>query len=143
MAGPTVRSTKTLGQSYDIARRCVHLLRRLDKTDAAVDVRTYEPYLAMFGARSQDLPGFVESTIGPVLQWDEERGTELFTTLSTFADSGGSPTRTARAMNVHINTVSQRLDRIGALLGSDWRAPEPLFRISVAVRLCALAEHDD
>lgn len=142
VAGPLARSAETLGRCYDVARRCVELLQKLDTADTAVDARAYEPYLAMFGGGSQDPSGFIESTIGPVLQWDSERGTELFTTLCAFTDAGGSPTPTARAMRVHINTVSQRLDRISALLGSDWRDPEPLFRISVAARLHALAGHD-
>lgn len=143
VAGPPAASAETLGQSHDVARRCAQLLRRLGRSDAAVDARAYEPYLAMFGSGSQDLSGFVESTIGPVLRWDRERGTDLLTTLSAFVDAGASPTRTARTMNVHVNTVTQRLDRICALLGQDWREPEPLFRISVAVRLWSLAGQDD
>lgn len=141
VAGPPAGSAQVLGACFEAARRCAQLLVKLDRSDDVVNAQAYEPYMAMFGAGTGDLPRFIESVIGPVLRWDEERGTDLFETLSVFADSYASPTRTARALHVHINTVAQRLERITALLGDDWREPEPLFRISVATRMHSLAQH--
>ncbi|MFD0662272.1 helix-turn-helix domain-containing protein [Thermocatellispora tengchongensis] len=46
-----------------------------------------------------------------------------------------SPTRTARALGFHTNTILQRLDRLDALLGPGWREDDRFFRISLAVRL--------
>jgi len=60
-------------------------------------------------------------------------------TLLGFVEANASPTRTARHLGLHPNTVLQRLDRISCLLGPQWRDPEPLFRIGVAVRLHGLA----
>ncbi|KIH98057.1 hypothetical protein LP52_15235 [Streptomonospora alba] len=139
VAGPPAPSVEALGTCFEAARRCVELMRKLNTTEGTADARAYEPYMAMFGTGGEHLSGFIESTIGPVLRWDEERGTELFETLSAFADSHASPSRTARFLHVHINTVTQRLDRISALLGPEWREPESLFRVSVAARLHALA----
>ncbi|TWH20314.1 sugar diacid utilization regulator [Prauserella rugosa] len=139
VAGPRAGSMQQLGQCFESARRCVEVVRKLNTSEEVVDSRAYEPYMAMFGTGGKYLPEFIESTIGPVLRWDRERRTELFQTLCAFVDSYASPSRTARALRVHINTVSQRLERIGALLGSSWREPESLFRISVAVRLHSLA----
>nr|WP_207630963.1 GAF domain-containing protein [Actinopolyspora sp. BKK1] len=139
VAGPPAGSMQELGQCFESARRCVEVVRKLNTSAGVVDSRAYEPYMAMFGAGGKDLSGFIDSTIGPVLRWDAERRTELFQTLCAFVDSYASPSRTARVLHVHINTVNQRLERIGALLGSTWREPESLFRISVAARLHALA----
>lgn len=141
VAGPPARSAEALGQCYESARQCVRIVQLLNAPEGAVDSRTYEPYMAMFGGGSRDLSGFIDATIGPVLRWDTERRTELFETLRAFADSYASPSRTARVLHVHINTVSQRLERIGILLGPQWREPESLFRISVAARLHSLAQH--
>jgi len=142
VAGPVAESPTELGDAFETARRCAHLLQNQDVPDGAVDAQAYEPYLAVFGSGSRDLSRFIDAVIGPVLRWDSERGTDLFATLSAFADSHASPTRTARALHVHINTVTQRLDRITALLGDDWREPEPLFRISLATRMHALLARD-
>lgn len=139
VAGPSAGSMQELGQCFESTRRCVEVVRKLNVTAGVVDSRAYEPYMAMFGAGGADLSGFIDSTIGPVLRWDEERRTELFKTLRVFVDTWASPSRTARELHVHINTVNQRLERIGALLGANWREPEFLFRMSVATRLHALA----
>ncbi|MBB3049942.1 GAF domain-containing protein [Prauserella isguenensis] len=138
VAGPPAPSPAELGASFETARRCAQLLQHRAVPEGAVDAQAYEPYLAVFGSGSRDLSRFIDSVIGPVLRWDAERGTELFATLAAFADSHASPTRTARALHVHINTVTQRLERITALLGDDWREPEPLFRVSLAARMHAL-----
>lgn len=139
VAGPPAGSMEELGSCFESARRCVEVVRRLNASEGVVDSRAYEPYMAMFGPGGKDVSGFIDATIGPVLRWDEQRHTELFKTLSAFVDSYSSPSRTARVLHVHINTVNQRLERIGALLGPTWREPESLFRVSVAARLHALA----
>ena len=143
VVGSPERSAELLGQSYEIARRCRRLLSGLNVSRGVVDAQAYEPYMAMFGEGGQDLERFIDATIGPVLEWDRERSTELLATLTAFSDAHASPTRTARELGVHINTVSQRLERIGLLLGDDWREAEPLFRVTVATRLHALAEAVD
>lgn len=138
VAGPPAESVEDLEYCFELARRCAQVLLNLEAPDGAVDSQAYAPYMAMFGSEARELPRFIESVIGPVLRWDEKRGTNLFETLSAFVDSYASPTRTARALHLHINTVAQRLERITSLLGQNWRESEPLFRISVAVRLHAL-----
>ena len=95
----------------------------------------------MFGSGGGDPRAFIDVVIGPVLRWDSEREGELMTTLSAFVDAQSSPTRSARQLHVHVNTVLQRLERITSLLGDDWREPEHLFRISVAARMHSLI-HD-
>ena len=38
----------------------------------------------------------------------------------------------ARCLHVHVNTVAQRLERIGRLLGDDWNAPERALEVQLA-----------
>lgn len=139
VVGPSIRGVEDLPVCFDTARRCATLLENLGRTEGVVDARAYKPYLAMFGSGDGDLPEFIDAVIGPVLRWDEQRGGQLLVTLAAFIDSHASPTRTARQLHVHVNTVLQRLERITALLGDDWREPDPLFRVSVAVRMHTLA----
>jgi hypothetical protein len=129
----------TLHERFDLARRCSRLLIALERTDVATCTAGFAPYLAMFGTGREDLGIYIRHTIGAVLDWDRERNTELLPTLLGFVDANASPTRTARNLGLHTNTVLQRLERITALLGPGWREPEPLFRVGVAVRLQRLA----
>ena len=47
---------------------------------------------------------------------------------------------TATEMHVHPNTIGQRLDRVGRLLGATWRNPERRVEVQIALRLHALRE---
>jgi DNA-binding PucR family transcriptional regulator len=70
-----------------------------------------------------------------MLDYDKRRGTTLTKTLETYYACGGGLARAAETLHVHVNTVTQRLDRIAALIGSDWQKPERALEIQLALRL--------
>jgi DNA-binding PucR family transcriptional regulator len=39
---------------------------------------------------------------------------------------------------VHVNTVTQRLERVGRLLGTDWSTPARALEVQLALRLHGL-----
>lgn len=81
-------------------------------------------------------PGrFLRATIGAVLDYDDDRGTQLAETLDAYFAAGRSPTRARTALHVHANTVNQRLERVGQLLGPRWQQPEQSLEIQLALRL--------
>lgn len=77
--------------------------------------------------------------MGEVVTYDRRRGTDLVRTLDAYFASGMSPARTKDALHVHVNTVAQRLERIGRLLGPDWQSPARALEIQLALRLHRLA----
>ncbi len=84
---------------------------------------------------SADVEGYLAAVLGPLLDYDARRGSDLVGTLAAYFATGGSPRRAAGALHVHVNTVGQRLDRIATLLGDDWQAPERALEIQLALRL--------
>jgi DNA-binding PucR family transcriptional regulator len=56
-------------------------------------------------------------------------------TLEIYFGSGGSLSRTAERLHIHVNTVTQRLDRIGQLLGENWQEPDRALELPLALRL--------
>jgi DNA-binding PucR family transcriptional regulator len=56
-------------------------------------------------------------------------------TLESYFDAGGSAARAAEALHVHVNTVTQRIARIGQLLGAGWQRPERSLELQLALRL--------
>ncbi|MGA8978635.1 MAG: helix-turn-helix domain-containing protein, partial [Pedococcus sp.] len=50
-----------------------------------------------------------------------------------------SPRHAATQLHVHVNTVSQRLERISALLGPHWQQPDPALELQLALRLRRLS----
>lgn len=81
------------------------------------------------------MEAYIASTIGPVLEYDADRLTDLTRTLDAYFASGGSPTHAAEALHVHPNTVSRRLERITDLLGEGWQKPGRALEIQMALRL--------
>jgi DNA-binding PucR family transcriptional regulator len=55
--------------------------------------------------------------------------------LEAYYEAGGSTARVAQVMHIHVNTVTQRLGRIGQLLGADWHRPERALELQLALRL--------
>ncbi|TDQ55022.1 helix-turn-helix domain-containing protein [Actinorugispora endophytica] len=117
------------------AWECAGFLPALGVADGAFQADDYAPYLAMFGADGARALAYVDRMIGPVVDWDDRNRTDLAATITAYTDSGGSVTRAARTLYVHPNTVKQRLERLTALLGPDWRSPDRVFRVAVAARL--------
>lgn len=132
-------SPAELGGRFTLATRTARLLEAIGVTGRSVSTDEYLPYASVFDADAATLTAFLDATIGAVRAYDEEKGTELLATLRAFVRCNASPTKTARLLRFHTNTVLQRLDRIATILGEDWRDDERLFRISLAVRLDELA----
>jgi DNA-binding PucR family transcriptional regulator len=86
-------------------------------------------------AGAADVGGYLERVIGPVADYDARRGSDLLGTLDAYFAAGSSPRRAAAELHVHVNTVAQRLERIGSLLGADWQCPDRALEIQLALRL--------
>jgi sugar diacid utilization regulator len=125
-------------EQVDAAEGCARILPSIGLADAAVTADEYLPYTALFGPGEARVTAFVRAVLGPVLDWDRERGGVLIPTLVAYLDNRLSPVATARALHLHKNTVLQRLDRVATLLGDDWQSPDRLFRLQIAVRIARL-----
>ena len=129
-----------LPAAFLAARRTARLLAALELTDLTARVEDFLPYSAVLDTDAQGLSTFLRDTIGAVREYDAERNADLLGTLRAFVRNNASPTRTARALNFHTNTILQRLDRLDHVLGADWRDDERMFRLGIAVRLDELHE---
>lgn len=85
-----------------------------------------------------DVGRYVATTLGPVQEYDDRRGTRLEETLVAYFENGRSIGRTATALHLHVNTVTQRLDRVTQLLGADWHDAERQLEVQLALRLSRL-----
>ncbi|MBB4682680.1 helix-turn-helix domain-containing protein [Amycolatopsis jiangsuensis] len=138
VAGAVRELPAGLGAEVEAAEACARALPALGLSDTAVTTDEYLPYAAMFGPDNARVPAFVRRVVGPVLDWDAEHSGTLLPTLAAYLGHRMSPVAAARALHVHKNTVLQRLERVGELLGTDWQDADRLFRLTVAVRLAHL-----
>ncbi|MFF7949491.1 helix-turn-helix domain-containing protein [Streptomyces griseorubiginosus] len=124
--------------AYEEGRRCLEALRLLGRSGDGAAAEDFG-FLGLLLAGDRDIAGFVERTIGRVVAYDERRGTDLLRTLDAYFASGMSPARTKDDLHVHVNTVAQRLERVGRLLGEDWQSPARALEIQLALRLHRLS----
>ncbi|MFJ3670752.1 helix-turn-helix domain-containing protein [Streptomyces sp. NPDC090106] len=128
----------TVAAAYEEGRRCLDALRLLGRSGDGAAAEDFG-FLGLLLAGDRDIRGFVDRTIGQVVTYDDRRGTDLLRTLDAYFACGMSPARTKDALHVHVNTVAQRLERVGRLLGADWQSPARTLEIQLALRLHKLA----
>ena len=127
-----------LATAFEEARRCVRSLLDLGRVGSGAALTDLGFVGQLIGDRT-DLAGYVRATLGPVLDYDERRGTDLVATLRAYFECGSNLTRAKEVLHVHVNTVVQRLDRIASLLGDDWQTPARALEIQIALRLHSLS----
>ncbi|MEV5407835.1 helix-turn-helix domain-containing protein [Thermopolyspora sp. NPDC052614] len=137
-SGP-VRGPEGVPGAHAEARRCADALRALGRTGDGAGPEELGFVGLLMGDR-QDVGGFVRSVLGPLLDYDERRGTALVATLEAYFATGGSQARAAEALHIHVNTVTQRLDRMGRLLGEGWQEPGRALEIQLALKLHRLTQ---
>ncbi|MEJ2857563.1 MULTISPECIES: helix-turn-helix domain-containing protein [unclassified Saccharothrix] len=135
-AGPA-RGPADLARAHAEASRCLRALLRLGREGTGASMADLG-FIGLLLADHGEHSTFIRRTLGPVFDYDRERGTELLRTLEAYFATGGNPSRAKDALHVHVNTVAQRLDRVGKLLGPDWQSPERVLEIQLALRLHAL-----
>lgn len=130
-----------LSRAFTVAARVARLLDGLGVRNGLVSTEEYLPYASLFAHDAREINAFIGRVLGALRRNDERRSGELLRTLRAYVHNGASPARTARALNYHVNTINQRLERIDSLLGAEWRMDEPYFRLSMAVRLDEMREN--
>ncbi|MEU6249515.1 GAF domain-containing protein [Glycomyces sp. NPDC047010] len=136
-ASGRVADLERLPEAYAEAVRCTEAMLTLDRRGEGACMEQLGFIGVLLGEAGTG--AFVERTLGPLLDYDRRRGTDLVGTLEAYYAAGGHLAKTKAALNVHVNTVSQRLDRIAAVLGRDWNSPARSLEVQLALRVHRLS----
>ena len=121
------------------ARQTLAAMLRLGRTGEVSDPAGLGLARLLLGGNGpQDLEEFVDRTVGPVLRYDAARDTQLAATLDAWLATGSALRDTAERLHIHPNTVTQRLDRVGQLLGDGWRQPDRKLDLQLALQMVRL-----
>ncbi|MEV7012463.1 helix-turn-helix domain-containing protein [Streptosporangium sp. NPDC051022] len=131
--GP-VRGPAEVAAAHREARRCADALVTLGRAGEGASAAELG-FVGLLVGDGRDIGTFLDSVLGPVLDYDARRGTSLVRTLTAYFGTGGSLSRTAEALHIHVNTVTQRLERVAQLLGAGWQAPDRALEVQLALRL--------
>lgn len=136
-AGPAT-GPADLPATHDEAVRCLQAMRVLGRTGSGACAAELG-FLGVLLGDSHDVENFVGATLGPLLDYDRRHGTDLVATVGTYFACGANLSRAKDQLHIHVNTITQRLDRIQELLGRNWKAPDHALELQLALRLHRLA----
>lgn len=122
-------------RSYREAQLAVKVQRATCDRDQAIafdDLGVYQ-----FLGQAEDMAAverLVRRWLGPLLDHDAERGSQLVSTLDGYLESGGNYAATATLLSVHRSTLKYRLQRIREVSGYDLTDPDSRFNLQLACR---------
>ncbi|WP_233236991.1 helix-turn-helix domain-containing protein [Bordetella sp. LUAb4] len=134
-----VHSAAELPALYAALRRALAVVDRLGMRGRIVAQNEMAVYSILF--ETQDgtrLAQFLDATIGPLVDHDRKRGTELASSLLAYLDNRQNASVTATQLGIHVNTMRQRLASIGLLIGAAWNDTHRALEIHLALRLWSL-----
>ena len=134
-----VRGLQALPGAFAQAHAVQLALTALGRHGEAADPAGLGTAGMLLGAMDSPFPAqMLRTQLGPLLDYDERRGTELTMTAWVYLDADGSHTAAADRLRIHPNTMRQRLERIDGLVGADWRRGGRALDVHIALRLWRL-----
>jgi sugar diacid utilization regulator len=83
---------------------------------------------------TREIEAFVEEWLGPLIEYDLHRHSNLVDTLHRYLESGGHYDATSAALIIHRSTLKYRLQRIRQVSGRELGDPEVSFNLRLACR---------
>lgn len=137
--GNLAASVSELARSHVEARQALRLSRRAGGRQRVTSYRSLGAFRLLLEVQSPAaLRGFVGEVLGPLLKYAESRETPLLQTLEALAAARWVRRAAARALGIHINSMSYRIERIESLSGLTLDDPETRVAIAIALRARAM-----
>lgn len=128
--------------SYREARRAIDVASRILGGNCAMHFEDLGAYrlLARFSDRGE-LNAFYQDTVGRLVAYDEDNGSDLVRTLEVFLSCNGNAQQTAEKLYVHYNTLRYRVRRIEEILGVDLGSAEVRFNLQLGLKVKRLLSY--
>ncbi len=137
--GSPTRRPQDIPRSYEEALLCARVIQRRGWSRTVVTFGDLGVLGLLFDASDQArVDRFVEVRLGPLLEHDRRKNSTFIRTLGCYLDNACNKIVTARALNLHLNTLKYRLARITEISGLDLDDSETRFQTHVAVRALLL-----
>ncbi len=118
-------------QAFRVLDKMKRLTRFLEQSDVNLFAKLFE------SGDASRIERYLEQTLAPIEERDPRRKTQLKRTLLCYFDCQFNIARAADMLDVHINTVRQRLDTLREITGG-WDDPVAALELHVALRLDAV-----
>ncbi|HEX2296429.1 MAG TPA: helix-turn-helix domain-containing protein, partial [Actinomycetota bacterium] len=98
-------------------------------------------YAVLLGGQPREaLEGFVRSVLGPLIDRDRARSSDLVASVRAFMESGGRWEPGAETLAIHRHTLRYRVRQAEELLGRDLASAEDRMEIWLALKAMEVLE---
>jgi purine catabolism regulator len=132
--GRTTGDPIALAESYTEARRALEIGRWARGPGHVSDFRHLGIDRLLVGMPEIELADFVETTLGPLVEYDRQQRSDLVATLDAYLVDRNAAAA-ARRLFIHYNTMKNRLTQIEEVLGTSLDDPARTLALSVALRI--------
>jgi DNA-binding PucR family transcriptional regulator len=133
--GNLASSALELARAHEEARQALRLSRRAGRASQVTSYRSLGALRLLLEVRDPTVLGkFVEETLGPVLHYAERHRTPLLPSLEALVGQGWNQRAAARQLQVHINTLTYRVQRLEDLLNASLDDAETRVVLSIALQ---------
>jgi PucR family transcriptional regulator, purine catabolism regulatory protein len=111
-----------LREAYREAKDAVSIAHELGEHEDTTyygDLKLYQLLLALKERNLEHMRSFYEETLGPLVEHDKRKQSDLVRTLNGFFTANGNLAKAAQDLDVHRNTLVYRLERISELTDLD------------------------
>lgn len=137
--GNATTDVDELPRAADEARQALRLARRGGATRQVASYRNLGAFRLLLEVQNPvALARFVDETLGPLVRYQEGRRTPLIETLEHLSAEHWNRRAAARALHLHVNSLSYRVQRIESLLGVSLEDAETRVALSIALRARSL-----
>lgn len=134
VVGHAVSTVAEVYKSYRSAQNGIRLARASGLKDPVISMDD----LAVFQLLSENidkgvLRSFCRSSIGALLDYDQQHDSQLVETLDKYFQHNGNISDAAKAMYIHRNTCIYRIEKVKSLLNTELKNPNKLLELQLAL----------
>lgn len=125
-----------LRRVYHSTQEAYQTLRYIEKRelqDICISFEELGIHRLLLQAPKNELEGYIEETLGPLLRYDRDKNGELVTTLCVYFQSNQQMKVTSEVLHIHANTLIYRLKRVEEITGRTLTKVEDLLALHTAL----------
>jgi purine catabolism regulator len=127
---------KTFHESFNDARIALEIGTRQKGSGHRSTYANTGIYRALLSlSNNPEIQEITLSTIGALIDYDQQRGLDLVHTLIAYIRTQGNVSETSRALSLHRQSLLYRLRKIESLTGRSLEDPDDLFLLDLSVKL--------
>ena len=136
--GRNYRNVEEVWRSYKEASRVVECQQRIcsKKITYYDELGIYR--ILSFEGLETELDQFYKEMLGPLVEYDRVKGTDLVLTLSKYFETQGNLKEMSEELFIHYNTVVYRLQRIKEIISMDLDNYEDRLNLQISLKILGM-----